>query len=115
MDAGDVACRRNLPRDGNGRRQAALQEALRTTPLFLRDHSSRLLHSCQSKRVYCAGVLTSHAIGSLNKTHEFRHQEVSSLEDMDCLYLKIAAFHKIVEDAIQLLFAGFRVAAVLDC
>jgi hypothetical protein len=33
---------------------------------------------------------------------------------MDGLYVKIAAFHKIVEGAIQLLFAGFRVGAALN-
>jgi hypothetical protein len=33
---------------------------------------------------------------------------------MDGLYVKIAALHKIVEGAIQLLFAGFRVGAALN-
>src|SRR5258708_6382834 len=82
MDTGDVARRCNLPRDGNWRRQAALQEALRTTPLLLRDHPSRLLHGCQSEWVYCVDVLTRSAIRSFYKTHEFRHREDSSLEDV---------------------------------
>jgi hypothetical protein len=64
--------------------------------------------------VYCAGVLTGGAIGPLYKTHEFRHQEVSSLEVMGALHLKIAAFHKIVEGAIQFLPAGFRAATALN-
>src|SRR6266851_292816 len=80
MDTGDVARRCNLPCDGNWRRQAPLQEALRTTPLLLRDHPSRLLHGCQSEWVYCVDVLTRSAIRSFYKTHEFRHQEDSSLE-----------------------------------
>src|SRR5258708_10736867 len=104
MDTGDIARRCNLPRDGNWRRQAPLQEALRTTPLLLRDHSSCLLHGCQGEWVYCACVLTRSAIRSFYKTHEFRHRENSSLEDMDGLYVNIPAFHKVVQSAIYLLF-----------
>src|SRR5712691_1466015 len=140
MDAGDITRCRNLPGNGDRRRETALQEALRATARLLRHHLPCLLYRLQREWVDCADFLTCGSTWSFQETHKPCHRRCSFHQEWGCrgrapcrgngglrplgvprtfflLYTSdynVTTFGEVIECSIELLPTGLRVAVALD-